>query len=114
MIEKQAVDEEFRTDGSGLYTDVVRPVLIKEVVVEDLRDEHCGVLVNFFFTGWDARKNGDIYTDKQFKRDASAYMQKHFQHVPGADWSRLDYTEHGMQTDEYVSMEIGLQRKFTK
>lgn len=113
MIEKYAVNKEFHTDGSGFYTEVAKPVFIKEVEVQDLRDEHCGVLVNFFFVDWDTRKNGDIYTDKQFKREVRAYMQKNYQHVSNVDWSRLDYTEHSMQTDEYVSMEIGLQKKCT-
>ena len=47
-------------------------------------------------------KHGLIYTDRQFLRELRAFLDAHG--LPGAD---VDYSEQGMQGDNYVSLDIG-------
>ena len=48
-----------------------------------------------------------IYTDTQFKRELREFLTAHG--LPGAD---VEYSEQGMQGDDYVSRDIG--KKFLR
>ncbi len=69
-------------------------------------DKDFGELCVYFDTKtWDVNADGLIYTDRQFQNDLRAFLNTHG--LPGAD---VDYSEQGMQGDDYVSLDIG--RKF--
>jgi hypothetical protein len=48
-----------------------------------------------------------IYTDRQFQNELRVFLNQHG--LVGAD---VDYSEQGMQGDDYVSLDVG--RKFLK
>lgn len=99
-------DETFPVDGTGLYTEYVGNVRVNQILVEDMRDDNCGVLCYLKLSDWDPARS-DIYTDRAFRNHARKYLAHLFANsVEKYDWSKLDYTEAGMQSDYVVSMEI--------
>jgi hypothetical protein len=52
---------------------------------------------------WDVGKDGLIYTDNQFLNELQFWLYSNY---PYTDWNRLQYTEQGMQTKDYVSLEL--------
>ena len=95
----------FNTDGKrGLWSNVAKPV---EIV--DMRIGYCdeekdfGELCVFFNTAtWNVEEDGLIYTDGGFKAEMQAFLTAHG--LAGAD---VDYSEQGMQGDDYVSCDVG-------
>ena len=51
---------------------------------------------------WDVNKHGLIYTDKQFMQELRDTLNN-----AGFDASDVDYSEQGMQGDNYVSCDVG-------
>ena len=51
---------------------------------------------------WDVEHDGLIYTDKQFVSNL-----REFCNVQGLDGTDVDYSEQGMQGDDYVSLDVG-------
>lgn len=94
----------FSTSGDGYWSDVVKPVLITNMRVAYVNDEgDFGELRVFFDTKfWDVNVDGLIYTDKQFLSDLREFCDK--QGLVGAD---VEYSEQGMQGDNYVSLDVG-------
>lgn len=99
----------FNTYGNGLWSDVAKSVQIVDMQLGYVADElDFGELRVYFNTdSWDVSKDGLIYTDKQFKRELREFLDAHG--LPGAD---VEYSEQGMQGDDYVSCDIG--KKFLK
>jgi hypothetical protein len=54
---------------------------------------------------WDTAVDGLIYTDKQFMTELRAYLQTIG--FTEAEANDVSYSEQGMQTDEYVSCDVG-------
>ena len=94
----------FETAGDGYWSDVA-----KEVDIEDMQLSYCsdemdfGELRVYFDTSdWKVEQDGLIYTDKLFIAQLREFLTAHG--LPGAD---VDYSEQGMQGDDYVSLDVG-------
>lgn len=91
----------FNTNGKGYWSRTA-----KAVRIEDMRlgyvdeDKEFGELCVYFNTeDWDVNTEGLIYTDKQFKQDLNAFLAQ--QGLPA-----VEYSEQGMQGDDYVSCDV--------
>jgi hypothetical protein len=92
------------TAGNGLWSGEERAVRVTDIKLGYVADElDFGELCVYFNKKtWDVRKHGLIYTDRQFLRELREFLDA--QGLPGAD---VDYSEQGMQGDNYVSLDIG-------
>ena len=94
----------FSTAGDGYWSDVAKPVLITDMRLGYVSDDKdFGELCVYFDTKyWDVNKDGLIYTDSQFLSDLQAFLDS--MGLMGAD---VEYSEQGMQGDDYVSLDVG-------
>ena len=94
----------FNTAGNGYWSDEAKAVSIVDMRINYCSDEmDFGELQVYFDTKtWDVYKDGLIYTDKLFKAQLREFLNAHG--LPGAD---VDYSEQGMQGDDYVSCDVG-------
>jgi hypothetical protein len=99
----------FSTYGNGYWSNVAKSVEVVDMQLGYVADElDFGELRVYFNTDtWDVNEDGLIYTDTQFKRELREFLNAHG--LPGAD---VDYSEQGMQGDDYVSCDIG--KKFLR
>ena len=95
------------TGGDGLWSNKR-----KAVDIESLRLQYCNyerdfgeLCVHFTPASWDTATDGLIYTDKQFMQELRAYLQTIG--FTEAEANDVNYSEQGMQTDEYVSCDVG-------
>ena len=97
------------TDGKGYWSDKAKPVKTLRIEVPYINDEEdFGELrVHFDTKTWDCYKHGLIYTDSLFIKELREQLD--LIGFPGKD---ADYSEQGMQGDDYVSLDIG--KKFLK
>jgi hypothetical protein len=95
----------FNTDGArGLWSNKAKAVEIVDMVIGYCDDEKdFGELcVKFNTDTWNNDEDGLIYTDGGFMAEMRAFLNAHG--LAGAD---VDYSEQGMQGDDYVSCDIG-------
>lgn len=98
------------TDGSGLWTDVCKPVKILRLDIAYLDNETLigstfGELrVYFDVKSWDAVYDGFIYTDKNWIKDFRSFLRS--MNFTDRAVESIDYSELGMQGTDYVSMDI--------
>ena len=92
------------TDGSGYWSREAREVRVTALSVPYVNDEQdFGELRVYFDTKtWDTRKHGLIYTDDQFERELRSFLE-----TQGLDATDVNYSEQGMQGDNYVSLDVG-------
>ena len=98
-----AVDVVLKTDGSGFWNDSERSVRVIALSVPYITDEEdFGELrVYFDMSTWNTDIHGLIYTDDSFLRGLKKYLESL---NLGTD---VDYSEQGMQGDNYVSLDAG-------
>jgi len=94
----------FETKGDGYWSDRAAEVRIKDMKVAYVNDEQdFGELRVYFDTeDWDVRHHGLIYTDSKFLSIVQGFLCEH-----GLDGNDVDYSEQGMQGDDYVSLDVG-------
>ncbi len=94
----------FSTSGGGYWSNVAKPVVITNMRVAYVNDENdFGELRVYFDTKtWDVNKDGLIYTDKGFMTDLRNFLA-----LQGLNNLDVEYSEQGMQGDNYVSLDIG-------
>jgi hypothetical protein len=94
----------FRTSGTGFWSGDIKPVVITDMQVAYINDrQDFGELRVFFDTqSWNTGDSGLIYTDSQWIQDLRRFLNSHG--LPGDD---VDYSEQGMQGDNYVSLDVG-------
>ena len=94
----------FTTAGDGLWSDVAKSVEITSIEMGYVADEKdFGELRVYFNTAsWDVNKHGLIYTDKLFLQQLQDVLMQ-----AGLDGADVDYSEQGMQGDNYVSLDVG-------
>ena len=94
----------FSTVGDGYWSNVAKPVQITDMRVAYVNDERdFGELRVYFDTNtWDVDTDGLIYTDKQFMSGLRKALTAAT--LAGKD---VDYSEQGMQGDDYVSCDVG-------
>ena len=92
------------TNGGGYWSEVAKPVEVVDMQLGYVADEKdFGELRVYFNTKfWDVNVDGLIYTDSNFLDELQAFLNKHG--LAGAD---VDYSEQGMQGDNYVSLDVG-------
>ena len=94
----------FNTAGNGLWSGEERAVTVTDMQLGYVSDElDFGELrVKFDRRTWDVQEHGLIYTDRLFIKELREFLDVHG--LPGND---VDYSEQGMQGDDYVSLDIG-------
>jgi hypothetical protein len=94
----------FTTNGKGYWSPVATAVTITDMQVSYCdEDKDFGELRVYFDTAtWNTEHDGLIYTDNQFKNELRVFLCTH-----GLVGDDVDYSEQGMQGDDYVSLDIG-------
>lgn len=94
----------FSTNGTGYWSNTAKAVEIVDMYVCCVgEDKDFGELRVVFNTqDWDVNELGLIYTDKLFLAEMRAFLNAHG--LAGAD---VEYSEQGMQDEEFVSCDIG-------
>lgn len=92
------------TAGDGYWSNRAAAVEITDMRVSYVNDEvDFGELRVYFDTAsWDVNVDGLIYTDGDFLFELQLFLDQHG--LRGAD---VDYSEQGMQGDDYVSLDVG-------
>jgi len=100
------------TYGNGLWSREEHKITHSKAVINFYSDnsdlsklEYAELRVFFPKKNWDIEKHGLIYTDRAWLRELKAYLR-------GVGFSKkaansVDYSEQGMQGDNYVSLDIG-------
>jgi len=100
------------TNGMGYWSRTAAAVDIVKLDLQYINDEQdFGELCVYFaqddFSAneWDVETDGLIYTDKLFLQELRAYLQTiGFSEAEAND---VSYSEQGMQTNNYVSLDVG-------
>ena len=92
----------FSTVGDGYWSNVAKPVQITDMQLAYINDERdFGELRVYFNTKfWDVNTDGLIYTDSNFIEELRDFL---ITHELSDD---VDYSEQGMQGDDYVSLDV--------
>jgi len=92
----------FNTDGSGYWSREAKAVRITDMRLGYVdEDKEFGELCVYFNTqDWDVDVDGLIYTDKQFLKELNAFLV-------AQGLCAAEYSEQGMQGDNYVSLDVG-------
>ena len=106
------VSATLNTNGRGLWSRTATAVDVTKMDLQYCNSEKdFGELCVYFapddFTAneWDVSVDGLIYTDKLFLQELRAYLQTiGFSESEAND---VSYSEQGMQTDNYVSLDVG-------
>ena len=92
------------TGGNGLWS-----IVETAVEITDMRIGYCDedkdfgeLCVQFNTATWDVEHDGLIYTDKDFLFELQMFLTQH-----GLVGSDVDYSEQGMQGEDYVSLDVG-------
>jgi hypothetical protein len=96
----------FTTAGDGYWSNVSKTVEIVDMRISYCSDEKdFGELQVYFNTDtWNVEQDGLIYTDGDFLFELRMFLEQH-----GLVGSDVDYSEQGMQGDDYVSLDIGAE-----
>lgn len=94
----------FRTSGMGYWSNIKTKVPITQIMLDN--NKHCPeLMVHFDTVAWDNKKNGLIYTDGLWLSDLRDYLVRlGFSRKAVYD---IDYSEAGMQGNNYVSLDAG-------
>jgi hypothetical protein len=100
----QTVSATLYTSGEGYWSRESRGVRIRRMCLGYENDDRSFGELRVFFdpVDWDVEQHGLIYTDPQFLRG----LQQHL-NMMGLKGNDVDYSEQGMQGDDYVSLDVG-------
>ena len=92
------------TDGSGYWSDVAVTVQTTHLQVPYLNEERdFGELRVYFNTNtWRIDRHGLIYTDRKWIDELRTALSER-----GYDAGDISYSEHGMQGEDFVSLDVG-------
>ena len=95
------------TNGRGYWSNTAKAVDITALDLQYINDERdFGELcIHFTADSWDVSTMGLIYTDKQFKAELREYLVS--LGFTQAEANDVEYSEQGMQGDNYVSCDVG-------
>ena len=96
------------TNGKGYWSNTAKAVTVEALDLHYINEEKdFGELcVHFNTNDWDVDVDGLIYTDKLFMAELRAYLVT--LGFTEAEANDVSYSEQGMQGDEYVSCDVGL------
>jgi hypothetical protein len=91
------------TIGDGYWSNKTKAVSIEGFVLNYINEEKdFGELLVFFNTKtWNTKKHGLIYTDSLFIEQLRNWLTK-----LGYNANSIEYSEQGMQGDNYVSLDV--------
>ena len=94
----------FETSGDGYWSTAAKDVKIVDMQIGYCNDEgDFGELRVYFDTAdWNVNTDGLIYTDSLFLSYLQDFCNEH-----GLAGNDVDYSEQGMQGDNYVSLDVG-------
>ena len=102
------------TNGRGYWSSTAKAVDVEALDLQYItNDKDFGELCLHFATDdmtancWDTSTMGLIYTDKLFMQELRAYLQT--VGFTEAEANDVSYSEQGMQSDNYVSCDVGLE-----
>jgi len=101
----QTVYTTLHTNGNGYWSSTATAVDITKLDLQYITNERDFGELCVYFTNWDTSTMGLIYTDKQFMAELRTYLQTIG--FTEAEANDVNYSEQGMQTDEYVSCDVG-------
>ena len=95
----------FTTAGDGYWSTVAKTVEITDMRLGYVADdkEFGELRVYFNMDTWDTLTDGLIYTDGDFIFELREFLTQHG--LSGA----VDYSEQGMQGEDYVSLDVGTE-----
>ena len=95
------------TNGKGYWSNTATAVDITKLDLQYVSNERDFGELCVYFTkaSWDTAVDGLIYTDKLFMTELRAYLQTIG--FTEAEANDVNYSEQGMQTDAYVSCDVG-------
>ena len=95
------------TNGKGYWSNKRKAVDVTKLDLQYCTAEKDFGELCVYFTkaSWDTAVDGLVYTDKQFMTELRAYLQTIG--FTEAEANDVSYSEQGMQTDEYVSCDVG-------
>ena len=95
------------TNGTGYWSTTATAVTVEALDLQYItNDKDFGELCLHFNTNdWDTATDGLIYTDKLFMQELRAYLQT--VGFTEAEANDVNYSEQGMQSDNYVSCDVG-------
>ena len=97
------VAKTLRTNGKGFWTSVAKSVKITGLNLRHDEESNWGELQVFFDTNsWDIDRDGLIYTDDLFIKQLRKFLIN-----LGFESGDVNYSEQGMQGDDYVSFDAG-------
>jgi hypothetical protein len=96
------------TNGTGLWSDKATAITVEALDLQYISNERdFGELcIHFNTNDWDVDTDGLIYTDPLFKAELRAYLQT--LGFTAEEANDVDYSEAGMQCENYVSCDVGL------
>jgi hypothetical protein len=97
------------TNGRGYWSRKATAVTVEALDLQYIsNDKDFGELcIHFNTNDWDTATDGLIYTDKLFMQELRAYLQT--VGFTQAEANDVNYSEQGMQSDNYVSCDVGLE-----
>ncbi len=95
------------TNGNGYWSSTAKAVTVEALDLQYItNDKDFGELcIHFNTNDWDTKTDGLIYTDKLFMQELRAYLQT--VGFTEAEANDVNYSEQGMQSDNYVSCDVG-------
>jgi len=90
------------TAGDGYWSNKAAAVQITALQLSYINDELDFGELCVYFKNWNVSKDGLIYTDSLFLEELCELLTD-----LGFDASDVDYSEQGMQGDNYVSCDVG-------
>ena len=95
------------TNGRGYWSNKAKAVDVTKLDLQYCNSERDFGELCVYFTkaSWDTAVDGLIYTDKLFRAELRAYLQT--LGFTEAEVNDVNYSEQGMQTDNYVSCDVG-------
>ena len=95
------------TNGRGYWSTTAKAVDVEALDLQYItNDKDFGELcIHFNTNDWDTATDGLIYTDKLFMQELRAYLQT--VGFTEAEANDVNYSEQGMQSDNYVSCDVG-------
>jgi len=92
------------TAGDGYWSPVAKSVAVTDMQLGYVSDDKdFGELCVYFDTAtWDTAEDGLIYTDSLFLDELNAFLQ-------AQGLASANYSEQGMQGDNYVSLDVGAE-----
>jgi hypothetical protein len=95
------------TNGNGYWSNKRKAVDIAKLDLQYCTAEKDFGELCVYFTkaSWNTAVDGLVYTDKLFRTELRAYLQT--LGFTEAEANDVNYSEQGMQTDNYVSCDVG-------